>query len=75
MTKAEELKHEIDDADDSVKWYDTEIADMERLLRVYRQSREYFWRRLRTLEGELAREEAPLVKPRGKCVNINGWDI
>lgn len=27
------------------------------------------------LEGQIERVEAPLVKPQGHCVTINGWDV
>lgn len=74
-TRTDELKQDIADADNSIKWYDDEIAKVEGYIRACRQAREKHYTARRKAEAELARESAPLVKPRGHCVSINGWDV
>ena len=75
LTRTDELKQDMADEDNSIKWYDDEIAKVEGYLRACRQARERHHTARRRAEAALARESAPLVKPQGHCVTVDNWEV
>lgn len=77
---ADELNREIAEMKAIIEAVDRDIEGRERRLASLRAHRDRKHRRLLILEGALAREEAPMVKPRGPCVketmpNGEVWNV
>jgi hypothetical protein len=75
LTEAERLKIVIADIEGQIKANDKAIEEAELEQSLRRRQGDTLYRRLLLAQASLERESARLVKPRGKCVNINGWDI
>lgn len=68
LTLADEINREMADVKAVIEAVDRDIEGRERRLASLRTYRDQKCRRLLILEGQLAREEAPHVKPTGKYV-------
>ena len=79
-TLADELREELRSLDAAIAANDTQIEDAERRQDLRRRHGDSLYRRRLQIVAQLERGEAPLVKPRGKCVTEimpNGlrWDV
>jgi hypothetical protein len=65
--------------DAEIKILDRDIEGRERRLSMVRRQRERLYLERAAMDAPAdkfaERDGARLEKPRGKCVNINGWDI
>lgn len=66
--KIAKLKAEIEQNDDEIEKYEYHQS-------LRRQHGDRLYNRLVLLEAQLAREEAPLVRPQPERVDVEGWSI
>lgn len=75
LAQTDETNEEMKKLDADIAAIDRDIEGRERRLSMVRQYRERLWDRRATLQNQLARANAPLVKPQGHCVRVDGWDV
>ena len=74
-TRADDIKTDIAKLRAQIKKNDAVIEEREHRMSLLRQYGDRLYNRLILLEAQLAREEAPMVKPEPPRVDVGGWSI